>query len=350
MNEGHLLTAEVLAAGARAYASFAANRLVERNPEVNAQFGTGAFQNWQDHFCRQIIELSAAVAEAEPRLFSARIDWSRNAFQAREVSEEILKWSLRCLREVLDEELPEQQSNTVRDYLDLALQSFDQSVHQDKENPAAGGLSQLALKYLETALQGDSRSAIQVVLNAAQEGMEVAKLYEDVLLAAQQAIGEMWHNAEVSVAEEHYVSSTTLRTMAVLCHAAQPKRPLGLSVVAAAVEQNAHDIGIRAVSDFFELAGWNAICLGGNSPPAEVAHVVEIFRSPLLLLSASLCTQIKSLRETIRLVRGLNTNCKIVVGGAAFRDVPDHWKRVGADACALSARDALEQGTRLVNP
>ncbi len=347
MTNSDPVTAELLVNSAAAYAARATDRLFHQSPEAQQQFGEAAFQQWHEHFRQRLLELSAAIAEGEPRLFSSRVDWARGAFRARGVEQKFLQQSLVCLRDVLGDELPLSLQSATSAYLDQAEQGLKQASPAESDLDPADPNDKLALQYLALVLEGESHQAIDLVLNAVSDGLPVEHAYEKVLLLAQSEIGRMWHRAEISVAEEHYLTSTTLRVMPILCHQA-PKQPnTGLTVLAAAVADNIHDVGVRAVSDFFEMAGWRAVCLGGNAPPQEIAQAAEIFDASLLLVSAALCTQIRTVRETIQAVRNLPENeCKIMVGGMAFAEVPELWRKLGADGYAATASEALALGQR----
>ncbi len=348
MIKSESMAAELLATSAPAYAAIATSRLLERMPEVERQFGESTFRNWKDHLRQRVMELSIAIAENEPRLFSSRVNWSKVAFQAREVPEKLLRESLVCLREVLNEELPESFRSAPAQYIEAALNSLEAAEDESPEIDLGDSNAKLAMQYLLKVLEGDSYAAIDLVVDAVDNGLPLVDAYEYVLLAAQREVGKMWHQAEVSVAEEHYVTATTERTMGVLCYKADKRPPNGLTVVSAAVAENAHDIGVRAVSDFFEMDGWRAVCLGGDAPAFDIAQAVECFGAKLLLISAALSTQIKTVRETISAVRALDTQCKILVGGMAFKDAPEIWQQLGADGYASTLSEALEIGNELV--
>ncbi len=342
------MSAELLSVSASAFAAIASNRLIEKLPAVQKQFGDTAFRDWKDHFQQRVLELSAALAEDEPRLFSSRVCWAKNAFRAREVSTEFLRESLICLREVLDEELPETSRQTPHSFIDEALVALAATNDESHEVDLSDPNTKLTMQYLLMVLEGDSRGAIRLVVDAVNDGLSVADAYEHVLLAAQREVGKMWHQAEVSVSEEHYVTSTTRRTMSVLSFEAKTQPPNGLTVVSAAVAENTHDIGVRAVSDFFEFAGWKAVCLGGDTPASDLAEAVTCFSANLVLISAALSTQLKTVRKTIQTIREQEADCKIMVGGMAFEDAPDIWRNVGADGYAPTLSKALEIGTELV--
>jgi methanogenic corrinoid protein MtbC1 len=89
--------------------------------------------------------------------------------------------------------------------------------------------------------------------------------------------------------------------------------------------------------------------LGADAPTADIVQAVEDFQCDLLLLSASMSTQLKTVRDVITKVRqGTRVDCKVLIGGSAFDDCPEIWQQLGADGFATAATDALEQATRLL--
>ena len=346
-NDGDSMTAELLSVSATAYATCASNRFLEQLPDLKTQFGESAAVDWKDHFSERIRELSAAILVKEPALFVSRIRWSREAFRAREVSETLLRESLVCLADVLKEELPGACREVPSTYILAALKSFelleDKAADLDSDDP----ISKLAMQYLLHVLEGNSGTGIKLVVDAFDGGLSIEDTYL-ALMTAQNKIGRMWHEAEINIAEEHLVTATTKRAMAVLAFKGQRQPANGRTVVAAAVKGNVHDIGVRAVSDFFELAGWRAVCLGGDLPAMEIAQAIEYFEASILLLSAALSTQLKAVRDTVAAVRELHPNCKIMVGGTALGDTPEIYRQLGADAFAASPTDAVATGTNLV--
>jgi methanogenic corrinoid protein MtbC1 len=346
-SNGNSIAAELLAVSASAYASCASNRLLEKRPEVEQQFGASAFDYWKDHFGQRIRELSAALAEQQPALFLSRVRWSRTAFLAREVPENLLQESLVCLAEVLHEELPETCRQAPQDYISAAVNSFETLAPASKELKPHDPESKLAMQYLLKILEGDCDEAIRLIIDAHDQGMTLAATYQ-ALVTAQREIGRMWHEAEVNVSEEHLVTSTTLRAMSVLAYEADRQPFNGKTVVAAAVAGNVHDMGIRVVTDFFSFAGWRAICLGGDLPPAEIARAVNCFDASLVLLSAAMTTQLKAIRETIQAIREINKKCKVMIGGSALQDTPEIWQQLGADAYTATPSEAVKTGMELV--
>ncbi|MEM9596125.1 MAG: cobalamin-dependent protein [Acidobacteriota bacterium] len=351
MTQTTSFTVELLERGASGYAAYAANLLLERHPEIKDRFAPDAFTTWKDHHAQRLRELAAALAAEEPKLFVERIRWARQAFQTRSLPEDALTAGLRCLQEVLREEMPAGTGKDAAGYIDLALAIFTEETADadalalDPSTPEGN----LGLEYLRTVLEGNGRSAVDMVIGAVDAGLGVQKAYLDVLIPVQREVGRLWHSDQLSIAEEHLVTNTTKRLMSVLTHRAAPPEDNGKKVVSAGVAGNIHSLAVWVVADFFEMAGWRSIGLGADVPSRDIAAAVEFFGADLAVLSATLSVHIKRVGETIELIRGIQgRDVKILVGGMAFDEVPDLWRRLGADGSTLDAPKAVAEGARLV--
>jgi methanogenic corrinoid protein MtbC1 len=342
--------AQLLERGAGGYAGYAAAAMLEQHPEIRQEFGADALTGWKSHLTQRLLELAAALGTNEPRLFVARALWTAKAFRAREQDEALVRLSLQSLREVLAEHLPEPARTAPLDYLDQALKALasppavEDALALDPEKPA----DRLALRYLQKILEGNVAEAVAEVVNAVRDGLDVRSAYIDVLLAAQREIGRLWHLSEVTVAEEHMVTFTTQRTMNVLVHAAKPAPPNGKTAIIAAVVTNTHDIGLRAVADLYQIAGWRSIFLGADVPMEDLPGMINYFQADLLLLGATLSTQLPRVQQAIAAARASSElSVKIIVGGSAFDEATDLWKKVGADGYAARVDDAVRLGAQL---
>ncbi len=342
--------AKLLESSAPAYAGFAVSLLLERHPEIEERFAPSAMTYWKTHMTQRVRELAVAITAGKQRLFLSRVDWARQAFQARGAPEGDLQASLECLREVLDEELPDAAKEEARTILSQVLETFAEplpvaEIRLDADQPS----EQLALEYLLAVLEGDSRRAIDMLLKAVEDGLGIHDAYLEVLLPAQQEVGRLWHNGELSVAEEHFVTATTRQAMSLLSRRTEPAPTNGKTVVAAAVAGNVHDLAVRVISDFFEHAGWRSVCLGGDVPVEEVADSAGYFKADAIVLSAALSVQLQTVAETTAAIRGLpDREVKVLVGGIAFAEAPELWQQLGADGYAATAAEAVALAANLV--
>ena len=351
MNQNNEFTAGVLRQATRALAGYAARGLLGEYPEAEKVFEPDPFAGWQNWLAVRLEELAAAIAVNRPRLLISQVHWGKAVLQAREISPESFRHGLECLREVLAAELPEQVRSLATEYLDRALEAFDEPLADISTRLLKGTeMGSLASTYLLVLLEGDRRRASRLILDALDHGHDVREIYLEVLLPAQEELGRMWLANEINVAEEHFASQTTKMVMAQLLPRAALRPSNDKTMIAAAVAGNQHDIGLQAVADFFEMDGWRTIFLGADVPARDLVHAVDCFAADLLGLSVSQTTQFEAVKTAIRAVRGsaTHTEVKILLGGRVFTDPNDLPKELGGDGCAADPAEAVAVGRKLL--
>jgi methanogenic corrinoid protein MtbC1 len=343
--------ARLLKSGSRAFGAYASRELLEAHTEAGEGWGTDPFSAWQNCLTLRVEELAAAVAAEQPSLFTSQVGWAKAVLAARDVSAEHFRAGLTALRNVLLKELPEPVQPLATQYLDEAIGAFDeQTMDSSAQLQPDTPHGQIASSYLLALLEGDRRRASQVILDALGQSESVRDLYLHVLLPAQAELGRMWMTGEINVADEHFASHTTKMVMSQLLSQATIQPPNGKTVLAAAVAGNQHDIGLHAVADFFEMAGWQTIRLGADVPIADLAQAVECFVADIVVLSVSLNVQLDTFKSTIQAVRSGSRGevVKILAGGLAFADSDNLAVEMGADAYAADPDEAVRLGGQLV--
>lgn len=341
--------AQLLEASAVGLAGLSASLLVGRHPEVARHYQPDGFSSWKAQLHQWLLDLSAAVDVGEPKLFEARIRWTRHAFVARQVSLEDLEAALVALRDILRERLPADSAGTAVSPVDRALEALAHPLAAEAGDlDAHEATGRATLSYLETILEGQPREAMEQVLRAVDGGMSVRDAYLEVLIPAQREAGRMWHANELGIAEGHAITATTQRTMALLCERAPLSSRKDRTALLACVAGNIHDIGIRAISDFFEMAGWRAINLGPDLPHDEIARSARCFDADVVVLAATLDRHLRAAQRTTERIRAIgDRDVKIIVGGPVFEGVPDLWRKVGADGYSPRVEDTEPLGSRL---
>ena len=170
-----------------------------------------------------------------------------------------------------------------------------------------------------------------------------------------QETGRLWQLNEVSIAQEHFVTASVVSFMArlhdqVVSSGKGETRRREMTVVAASVGAELHDVGIRMVADFFTMDGWDTYYLGANTPVQSILEAVQDRKAALITLSATMPRHLPDVQYLIRSLRGdeKTEGIKIIVGGYPFRIVPGLWKQIGADAYAGDAEEAVVVASHLV--
>ncbi len=349
----------------RALAEWSLGLLFERNPGLEARYGSQARPLWKGEMSNRLQYLAEAIAADRVGIFLESVEWARAAFLAREMEPNDLLESLKALEETVRAELPAQVASRAGRFIAEGIATLERAPRDDGvvasllDEPYVDGTR--ARLYLMHMLERKQAKAVDVLLEAVRSGKSVADVYESVIAPALVEVGRMWHLREATVADEHYVTTATQAAMSVL----RAKLPAGNSngkwALAASVGGDLHDVGIRMVSDLLESDGWQVDCLGANMPTIDILdHIrddvadtgdgtASRVKFDLICLSASTGLAVRSIADAIAAIRReCGTDCPaILVGGGPFRAIPDLWKVVGADGCALSASDAVRAAARV---
>lgn len=346
------MMAEFLRVRADELADLASRRLMEAHPDFLARYRPMPAIKWRSHYLARLLDLAAAVLAGSPEVFGTQMAWSKTAFRARGVPVDDLRASLDTLHEVLNHETPPDDRGELARYFQAAWSAL---IATPDEPPPRVSVrtpeGELAARYVATVLEGDRLAACDLVMNAVRGGLSAVSAYLSVLAPAQQELGRLWHLNELTVAEEHFATATTVMLMSQIMSVA-PRRPRdGRIALAACVQGNTHDIGIRMVADLLEMDGWRAIPLGADVPTDELPEAAAMFGAHLAALSVSMPTQFQEAQDTIAGLRQRGpAGLRILVGGGGFLGAGEVWRRWGADGWAATAADAPMEASRLVPP
>lgn len=348
MSTSNITAAEILEASALGYAAAASALLSSQISQSST--GLPFATDWKAYFTQRVIELAAAVRLGKPELFARRVEWLRLALAARDVDEADLRKALGCLQEALKQELPEMLYPAVAPALHMAQDTLEQATEASPTRLLPSDrYGKLALRYLATCLEGNPDAARDILLEAAAD-MTPQELFTRILIPAEQEIGALWHVGDVSVAEERLVTETTRQTMTLLAARFAQTPVEGRVMMAASVAGNTHDIGLRVVTELFRLAGWRCLFLGANVPAIEIARAAQSFGVQLVVLNATLLTHLRQIEYSVAEIKRISPDTRVLVGGMAFADSPELWRKLGADAyadkidIAVSAAESLFAG------
>ncbi len=211
-------------------------------------------------------------------------------------------------------------------------------------------LPKLAADYLAFLLSGDRQKAYQIIRDAIKEGLTIRDLYIDIFQQVQYEVGRQWLINKISVAEEHFCTAATQSLMLELYPEIISSKSSGAKLIAACVGPELHELGVRMVTDFFEMDGWDTWYLGAGVSDDQLIYAIKEKRPNLVALSATMSYHVPKVAELITTIRNAfpkNTPL-IMVGGVPFNAAPDMWRTVGADLWAVNAEQAVQEARKSI--
>lgn len=326
-------------------------RHYERRPELARRYGLAGRAKCLQDAAYHLAYLSEAIAASAPDLFADYVGWAKVMLEGRGIPGEDLAVNLEVLRDVLRRELPAEAAEVAGRYVEAGLERLPELPAELPVTPSRDGqLGDLAAGYLDSLMRGERHVASRLVLDAVEGGVSVKDVYLHVFQRSQHEIGRLWQMNRLSVAQEHYCTAATQLIMSQLYSRIFSQRKNGRVLVATSVSGDLHEIGVRMVSDFFEIEGWDTFYLGANTPAPSLVQALRDREADVLALSATMSFHLRAVSDLIAAVRAsdVGERVKILVGGYPFNVVPDLWRIVGADAVARDAQHALAVADRLV--
>jgi methanogenic corrinoid protein MtbC1 len=173
-------------------------------------------------------------------------------------------------------------------------------------------------EFLNALLKGNHSICRTLVQSYKDNNISIQELYENIIKNAMYDVGELWEYNQVSVATEHLASAIVESILNDLYEEIAIKEKGTRKVITTCVENEHHQIGIKMVSDIFEMYGWNSHFLGSNTPNTELIRFIQMIQPDLLAVSLSLYFNFPKMQELMELLRKKFPELPILIGGQAF--------------------------------
>ncbi len=192
---------------------------------------------------------------------------------------------------------------------------------------------------IEKGMKGDTVIAVEKLLQEYDE-MAVVNQY---LIPALDHVGRSFEKGTVFLPQMLQAATAAQAGFEVIKTrlAAGDKEQVSLGqVVIATVKGDIHDIGKNIVKVIMENYGYQMIDLGRDVPKEKIVEAVKERGVRLVGLSALMTTTLKSMEETIKLLRREVPDCKVMVGGAVL--TAEYAAEIGADYYCKDAMKSVE--------
>ena len=202
-----------------------------------------------------------------------------------------------------------------------------------------GGLQNAIIK----GLKADAKNEARALLNTC-DPMEIINSH---IIPALNIVGEGYENKRIYLPGLLMSADASQEAFSVIKEAMPRSANDGKApVVIATVKGDIHDIGKNIVKVLLENFGFYVIDLGRDVPPRAIVDAVKESGAKLLCLSALMTTTVKSMEETISLIKEEGIACPVMVGGAVLNE--EYAKMIGADAYGPDAMSAVRYAQSVI--
>ena len=227
--------------------------------------------------------------------------------------------------------------NACADYIEFANSA------QPLQNAAPVG----DITLFDAIVKGLSSKAVQLT-KAELESHDSMSVINEILVPALNKVGEGFAAGKVFLpqllisAEAAKAAFLVIRGSMSTKDAAKKEK-----IILATVKGDIHDIGKNIVSSLLQNYNYEVIDLGRDVAPEKIADEVAKNVVRLVGLSALMTTTVPAMEETVKAVKAVAPDCKIMVGGAVL--TKEYADMIGADHYAPDAMDGVRYAEELFN-
>ena len=248
--------------------------------------------------------------------------------------------------------LSEDELKRAAEYLELAARVTVSAVTDIVLSSSflEGKYLEIRKAYLDALLTSQTRKAHDMISGARKQGVPLEDIYEEILKKVMHEIGDLWHRNVITVDKEHYATSVTQTVMSNFYDEIFERPRRNRTLVACAVGNELHEMGIRMLSDIFEYQGWDTVYLGAALPESAILEAVGEHKPDLVALSVTMPPYLSVCEKIVRSIRAAYPDVKIAVGGQAFRDTDELWKKWEINFYSASAGDLARWAQDTITP
>ena len=239
--------------------------------------------------------------------------------------------------------LAEDELERIAEYLAIATDVTRKAVTDVPltENFMTGDHFEIRKSYLDALLTNKGKLAYSIVEDAKNDGIPLPVIYEDILAKVMYEIGALWHQNIITVDREHYATTVTQTVMSQFYDDIFDQPRKSRTLISCAVGSELHEMGIRMLSDIFEYNGWDTYYLGAALPESALINALEEHKPDLVALSVTMPPYLSACESMARAIKNHNPKIKVAVGGQAFNNTDELWKKWRVDFHSKSSDDLI---------
>ena len=181
----------------------------------------------------------------------------------------------------------------------------------------AGSLSSL---FFHALIGGFEEEAANILINQFINSENLASIFDTTISDAMRCIGELWLMGELTVAQEHLATRTTISAL----HKLRSVLPIAESnnkvAICCATEGDFHELPTYLAQLIFENQGFEVINFGANTPLYSLSEEINHYLPAIICISMTTFENIERSSHDYKQFREkmLELKIPIAVGGRIF--------------------------------
>lgn len=185
----------------------------------------------------------------------------------------------------------------------------------------------LAAALFDALAGGEAEETSALIIKSYLDGRRLASIFDQFLAVAMRRIGDLWHQGDLTVAQEHLATRAAISALQTLDQVMDEPEANNLLAVCCSIEDDFHELPVRCTELLLKHEGWEVLSLGANTPFYALTEMVARLHPRLVCAGSTvLGNPDRAVREFVDLrATAERVGAAIVLGGAGFAD--EHVRR-----------------------
>jgi len=171
-------------------------------------------------------------------------------------------------------------------------------------------INEYKLKIEALLLDDEIDKANEFVMSITLDLKRRVQLFEEIFKPILVHIGELWESGKISIAKEHYISAHLYQLIISISMFEIQDIPIYIEKnkekpVALCLTQSSeiHAIGLRMISDYLKVMGFNSFYLGSGVPTEALIDMIYSKNPAIIALSVTMEYNLDALKNMIEVIK-----------------------------------------------
>jgi methanogenic corrinoid protein MtbC1 len=205
-------------------------------------------------------------------------------------------------------------------------------------------LAKLSETYLHPLLAGDRAKCRELIEQALEGGTAPYHLLTHLVWPTMERLREMYREDQINAASMNLATRLNRAITDQLCARLPRKAANGKKVLIFCGNAEPEELGGQICADLFESEGYCVRFAGGGVPHDEVLTLIGDLRPDLLVMFATLPSDVPAVRKLIDYLWEVNScpNMQVMCCGGIYKRAEGLAEEIGADLYASDAAEAVK--------
>jgi methanogenic corrinoid protein MtbC1 len=202
----------------------------------------------------------------------------------------------------------------------------------------------LSREYLKPLLEGDRVACRAVVDQSIDAGISPFDLLTQLVWPTMELLQSLYREDQITITQLNLATRLNRSLTDQICAKLPHSEPKNRKVLIFCGNDEPEELGGQICAELFEADGWTARFAGGGVPEDEVLNLIGEFRPDLLVMFATLPTNVPAVRKLIDYLRDVNScpDMQVMCCGGIYKRAEGLAEEIGADLYAPDAALAVQ--------